>query len=77
MVENMKVPNSLAKYLSCSEEELKSMISKFPFFNAPKMALLIKNHDHLDKDFLHHVALTAYDRKVLQSNLSKASFFLT
>lgn len=77
MVENVKVPSSLAKYLSCSEEELKSMISKFPFFNAPKMALLIKNHENLDKDFLHHVALTSYDRKVLQYNLSKASFFLS
>ncbi len=77
MVENVKAPISLVKYLSYSEEELKSLISKFPFFNAPKMALLIKNHGNLDKKFLHHVALTSYDRKVLQTNLENASFFLT
>lgn len=77
MVENVKVPSSLKKYLSSSEEELKSMISKYPFYNAPKMALLIQNHENVDKGFLHHVALTSYDRKVLQSNMENASFFLT
>ncbi len=77
MVNNNKTPESIKKYIKFSDEDLKSLIAKYPFFNIPKIALLIKNHETIDPKVLHHIALTSYDRKQLQEYLKNAAFFLS
>lgn len=74
MVEN-KTPENLLNYVQKSEEDLQTIIKRYPFFTMPKIALLLKRGSE-DSSLLKHVALTSYDRLKLEEHIKNRSFFL-
>lgn len=68
-------PENLKKYTSLSEDELTAKMRKYPFYTLPKIALLIKRGIE-DKSLLAHVALTAYDRGILEKHIAARADFL-
>lgn len=69
-----KTPENLKNYVRKSEEELLSVIRRFPFYTMPKMALLLKR-GHKDSAFSKHVSLTSYDKQWLEEHLKNRAFF--
>lgn len=65
MVTNAKLPESLAKYIALTEQELLEKIRRNPFFTLPKIALLLKKEGDISS-ILQQVALSSYDRKKVQ-----------
>lgn len=75
MVADNTLLDNLKKYTSKSEDELMSIIRKYPYYAMPKMALLIQRGTE-DKSLLNHVALTSYDRVRLEEHIKNRDFFL-
>jgi dephospho-CoA kinase len=67
-------PDNLKKYTDQTEEELVSLMQRYPFYNLPKIALLLKKGTE-NKGFLKHVAITAYDRVRLEAILKRRPDF--
>lgn len=65
MVNNTKLPDSLAKYTALTEQQLMDKIKKYPFFSLPKIALLLIKGGDISS-LLQQVALSSYDRKKVQ-----------
>lgn len=68
-------PENLKKYTQRSDEDLVAIIKRYPFYQLPKIALLIKKGKE-DQGLLNHVALTVTDRKKLVAYIESRADFL-